>query len=295
MLMTRGQHTGGMENTSPDTPGGSAAPEKPKAPRTVQSVARASQLLKTLGHFSRPTSLSDLSRRVELSKPATYNLLKTLEVEGLISKDADARYQLSWGMYELGTAVVRSIDLTRLARFHLDRVATETGQAVLLGILDDESVLYLDRGLSDSAFSMVANTGRRSPLHSNASGKVLLAAQDPEYVRRILDKDLKRFTSNTITGKSELLAVLEKVSRRGYSTCWEEREIGLSSISVPIRNHTGAVQAAMTIAAPSNRLNSTTLSKFLVPLQKGAAAVSEKMGWIPAGDGSAVTGPAPES
>ncbi|WP_442213780.1 IclR family transcriptional regulator [Specibacter sp. RAF43] len=258
-----------------------AVPAEHKAPRTVQSVARASQLLKALGRLSRPTSLSDLSRRVNLSKPATYNLLKTLEVEGLISKDAQARYQLSWGMYELGTAVVRSVDLTRLARFHLDRLAKETGQAVLLGILDEESVLYLDRGQSDSAFSMTANTGRRSPLHSNASGKVLLAGESPEYVAAVLGKGLKAYTSRTITGAEELRSVLQKVNSRGYATCWEERELGLSSISVPVRNHTGAVQAAMTIAAPSNRLNSTTLSKFLFPLQKEAAAISEKMGWFP--------------
>jgi DNA-binding IclR family transcriptional regulator len=249
-------------------------------PRTVQSVARAAALLKALGRLSRPTSLSDLSRRVGLSKPATYNLLKTLEVEGLIAKDEDARYQLSWGMYELGTAVVRSVHLTELARFHLDHLAEETGEAVLLGIIDKGAVLYLDRGQASSAtFRMMANIGRRFALHSNSSGKVLLANQPDDRIQEVLQGGLKPFTSKTITDPVELLADLERVAKRGYATNFEEQEVGLSSISVPIRNHADKVVAAMTVAAPSNRLNSRTLTTYLVPLQTEARSISAKMGW----------------
>lgn len=263
----------------PSAAGNAETDGKPQ--RTVQSVARAAQLLKTLGRFSRPTSLSDLARRVELSKPATYNLLKTLEVEGLVSKDADARYQLSWGTYELGSAVVRSVELTKLSRFHLDRLAAETNAAVLLGILDDDNVLYLDRGQSSSTFGMVANTGRRSSLHATASGKVLLANQDEEYKRGYISRGLKAYTSNTITDEPTLGEELAKIARRGYATCWEEREVGLSSLSVALRNYSGSVQASLTVAAPSNRLNPRNLSRFLVPLQREAVAISAKLGWNP--------------
>lgn len=254
-----------------------------KMQRTVQSVARAAQLLKILGHFSRPTSLSDLARRVGLSKSATYNLLKTLEVEGLVSKDHDARYQLSWGTYELGSAVVRSVELTKLSRFHLDRLAAETNAAVLLGILDDDNILYLDRGQTNSTFGMVANIGRRSSLHATASGKVLLANQDEEYKQGYISRGLKSYTSNTITDEAILLGELARIARRGYATCWEEREVGLSSLSVALRNHEGNVQAALTVAAPSNRLNSRNLSHFLVPMQREAMAISAKLGWNPGG------------
>ncbi|VXB65492.1 IclR family transcriptional regulator [Arthrobacter sp. 9V] len=255
----------------------------------MQSVARAAHLLKALGRFSRPTSLSDLARRVELSKPATYNLLKTLEVEGLVSKDADARYQLSWGIYELGSAVVRSIELTKLSRFHLDRLATETNAAVLLGILDDDNVLYLDRGQTSSTFGMVANSGRRSSLHATASGKVLLANQAEDYVHGYISRGLKAYTSNTITDYETLREELGKIARRGYATCWEEREVGLSSLSVALRNYSGSVQASLTVAAPSNRLNTRNLSRFLVPLQREAEAISVKLGWTPH-DGSDESG-----
>lgn len=274
-------HTGymGEPDFQRSTTGNAEPGGKPQ--RTVQSVARAAQLLKALARFSRPTSLSDLARRVDLSKPATYNLLKTLEVDGLVSKDAEARYQLSWGMYELGSAVMRSVELTRLSRFHLDRLAAGTNTAVLLGILDNDNVLYLDRGQSSATFGMVANTGRRSSLHATASGKVLLANQDEAYKREYIDRGLKAYTSNTITDEAALLDELAKTERRGYATCWEEREVGLASLAVALRNHAGTVQAALTVAAPSSRLNQRHISEFLVPLQREAEAISAKLGWTP--------------
>ena len=246
-------------------------------PRTVQSVARAAQLLKALGRLTRPASLSELARKVGLSKPTAYNLLKTLESEGLISKSSDAKYTLDWGLYELGATVATSVELARVSRFHLDRLAEITGEAALLGILDGESVLYLDRGQGSDAFSMVANVGRRSALHSTASGKILLANRESDFIQAFLKRKLKAFTSKTITDPAQLRAELTTAARRGYAICWEEQEIGLSSISVPLRDGSGLVQAAMTIAAPSNRLNGTTLSHYLVALQTEASGAEKRL------------------
>jgi hypothetical protein len=41
---------------------------------------------------------------------------------------------------------LRDADITRIARHQLDKLAEQTGESVLLGILEDDSVLYLNRG-----------------------------------------------------------------------------------------------------------------------------------------------------
>lgn len=247
-------------------------------PRTVQSVTRAVKLLKEIGRNTEPSSLSDLARNAELSKPAVYNLLKTLEVEGLVRKNADARYSLTWGVYALGTAVLKGVDVSRISRPHLDRLAVKSGEAALLAIIDEDSVLYLDRGQSAESFSMVANAGRRSPLHTNASGKVLLAGQDPVFIDRILDGPLERSTEFTHVDRREILSELEQVRQDGFAVCSQEREIGLSSISVPIYDHTGTVHAAITIAGPSARLDQHAHSHLLEMLKAEAAIISNQLG-----------------
>jgi DNA-binding IclR family transcriptional regulator len=222
--------------------------------------------------------LSDLARSIEISKPATFHLLRTLEIEGFVVKGSDATYQLDWGLYELGSAVIRSVDLTRVTRLHLDRLAEETGEAVLLSILDGESVLYLDRGQSSESFTMVANVGRRSPLHTNASGKVLLAHQDQSFVASVLGKPLSANTPGTVCNPRELEVQLLETRRDGYATCWQEQELGLCSVAVPIFDYTGKACAAMAIAGPAERVTKQTVPGFVQRLQDEAHQISSKLG-----------------
>lgn len=247
--------------------------------RTVRSVVHAVQLLRSLAKSTAASSLGDLAASVELSKPATFNLLKTLELEGLVRKDTDARYSLTWGVYELGSAVVRGADLTRVGRVHLDNLADATGEATLLAILDDMTVLYVDRGQADDSFAMIANVGRRSPLHTNASGKVLLAWKDAAFLDDYLTTaTLDRKTAYTITDPERLRAELASVRDNGYATCVQEQEEGLSSVSVPIVGHTGDVVAALTVAAPSQRISIASLTGLRSQLLSEAAAMSAQLG-----------------
>lgn len=87
-----------------------AAEPSEREPRTVRSVAHAITLLKVIAKSDAPCSLGELADTVKLSKPATYNLLKTLEIEGLVTKNQSARYELSWGLFELGSAALRDAD-----------------------------------------------------------------------------------------------------------------------------------------------------------------------------------------
>lgn len=251
-------------------------------PRVVRSVARAAALLKVLAARGKPMALGELAQSISISKPATFHLLRTLEIEGFVAKGADATYQLDWGLYELGSAVIRSVDLNRIARIHLDRLAEETGEAVLLGILDGHSVLYLDRGQATESFSMVANIGRRSPLHTNASGKVLLAYQEQDFIAELLATKLMANTPATIVDPDALEQELREARRDGYATCWQEQELGLCSIAVPIFDYTGRACAAMAIAGPAERVTKRAVPGLVKRLHEEAHAVSAQLGAVAA-------------
>ena len=177
-------------------------------------------------------------------------------------------------MYELGAAVVRSVDLTRVARQYLDQLAVRTGESVLLGLLDGDSVLYLDRGEAPSGFRVVANAGRRCALHSTASGKVLLAfSQDPRLLQRIVTHPLAKLTPATITDPDLLRRELATVRWQGYATCWQEEEVNFCSLAVPVRDSSGAVIASLAIAGPSMGLNAHTVPKRLILLRTAAELI----------------------
>lgn len=245
----------------------------------MQAVDHAVDVLECLARAGTLMGVSDVARQTGLSKATAHHLLATLETRRLVMRDAEsASYRLGWGLYELGSAVARSVDLSRAARPVLDRLAVETGESVLLGILEGDSVLYLDRGDAPAGFHMVAAAGRRSPLHSTASGKLLLAFAPDGVVDEYLHGTLERFTERTLTDTRILREQLDEIRAHGYATCWQERELGLCSVAIALRDHTGDTVASLTLAAPAGRLTPENVDEHLVPLRTAALEIEAQLG-----------------
>ncbi len=254
--------------------------EPRRASRRIQAVDHAIDVLQALGGTGRAMGVSELARQTGLSKATVHHLLATLETRRFVMRDPNLpQYRLSWALYELGSNVARDIDLSRVARPYLDRLAVQTGESVLLGILDEDSVLYLDRGEAPTGLQMRANAGRRGPLFATASGKVLLAfCNDPQVLDRLLASPLPKLTKSSITDPATLRRELAQVRLQSYATCWQEREIGLCSLAVPLRDYTGTVVGSLAVAGPASRLTTRTVQAHLVPLQAAARRIGMHLG-----------------
>jgi DNA-binding IclR family transcriptional regulator len=58
-----------------------------------------------------------------------------------------------------------------------------------------------------------------------------------------------------------------------------EREEGLAAAAVPIRNHAGAVIAALSVSGPTTRLTVERLESLRDELTDAADQVSRALGW----------------
>lgn len=252
-----------------------------RGPRRVQAVDHAVDVLEAIAQApGGQTGVSDVARRTGLSKATVHHLLGTLETRRMVIKDlATSTYRLGWSLYELGATVARSADVSRVARPYLDSLAVETSESVLLGILDGDSVLYLDRGDAPHGFHMVATAGRRSPLHATASGKLLLAFAGEEAIEEYLGGELESFTPDTITDAKVLRRQLDAIRADGHATCWQERELGLCSVAVGLRNHLGQTVASLTLAGPAGRLTPESVDAHLVPLREAERAIERQLGF----------------
>jgi DNA-binding IclR family transcriptional regulator len=262
-----------------------------RGPRRVQAVDHAIDVLEAIAQAAGgQTGLSDVARRTGLSKATVHHLLGTLEARRMVIKDPQtSTYRLGWSLYELGSVVVRSADVSRVARPFLDRLAIETSESVLLGILDGDSVLYLDRGDAPHGFHMVATAGRRSPLHATASGKLLLAFAGAEAIDAYLERPLERFTDSTVVDPEVLRGQLDAIRADGYATCWQERELGLCSVAVGLRNHLGETVASLTLAGPAGRLTPESVGAHVAPLRQAGREIEQQLGF---GEGAGAAGAA---
>jgi DNA-binding IclR family transcriptional regulator len=246
----------------------------------LSSVANSLRLIRAFSEDHYEIGISDLAKRLGLAKSTVHRLASTLLDQGMLEQNAgDGKYRLGLALFELGTLVRRKMDFTMEARPFLRTLMEKTGETVHLAILDHDSVLYVISLESKQALRMGSKVGTRVPVHATAVGKALLAFQPEEEIARIVARDLPASTPKTIVDGKALARELALVRARSYAEDDEESEVGLRSIAAPIRNDSGAVIAAISIAGPSHRMTRKTLLGWVRELVEAADAVSLRLGW----------------
>lgn len=246
-------------------------------------MANSLRLLASFSGEHNELGITTLAQRLGLAKSTVHRLAATLAGAGFLEQNSDnGKYRLGVALFELGALVRRRMDVANEARPQLRELLEKTGETVQLGIIDNDSVLYVYEMESRHAIRMAAAVGARAPLHCTAVGKVLLAFQSPEYVKELVDRGLAQHTENTITRREALLATLKEVRSRDYAVDDEESEIGLRAIAAPIRNQRGAVIAAVGVAAPVQRMTKKVMLSCVPTVVAIAGAVSQRLGYVAA-------------
>ena len=106
-----------------------------------------------------------------------------------------------------------------------------------------------------SGIHMASHIGLRNPMYCTGVGKAILAFL-PEAEKRLIVENTvyEMFTPHTLHTPQALLADLELIRNRGYAFDEEEHELGISCIAAPIKNKQGIAYAAISISAPTSRL-----------------------------------------
>ncbi len=216
-----------------------------------------------------------------LHRSTTHRILMALEYNELIKQNPDtSRYFLGIKLFKLGHQAASQLNLREVSRPFLSRLMSETQETVHLAILDDDQVLYLDKVEGAHALRMPSRVGRHIPIYCASLGKAMLSCLDDHEVRKILRKQtVKPFTANTIKNGDQLLAELRLVRKRGFAVDNEEIEIGLRCVGAPIRDYTGCMVGAISVAAPSARLAEKRIPTIGRRVMVIAGEISEKLGY----------------
>ena len=246
----------------------------------LSSVANSIRLLTSFSGEEDELGITTLAGRLRLAKSTVHRLAATLSAAGFLEQSPDTgKYRLGMALFELGALVRRRMDVANEGRPKLRELLEKTGETVQMGVVDHLSVLYVYEMESPRAIRMAAAVGGRAPLHCTAVGKVLLAYQPAEFVNRVLDSGLTAYTPKTLTRREAVLAMLSEVRLREHAIDDEESESGLRAIAAPVRNHNGAVIAAVGVAAPVQRMNKKVMQTCVPTVIAAANAVSSRLGY----------------
>lgn len=252
----------------------------PKTSSRLSSVANSIRLLKVFSDDEYELGVSSLAKRLGLAKSTVHRLASTLIKDDMLDQDKETgKYRLGLALFELGARVRRKMNVVNEARFALKDLTEKTGETTHLTVLDHASVLFINKIESRQAIRMKSNVGARAPAHCTADGKALLAYQTNEMIESIAVGGLAAFTPKTIIDVRLLMADLAQVRARGYAIDDEETEIGLRAIAAPIRDHTGEVVAAISVAGPIQRMTKKLVLSYAPKVVGAAEAISARLGY----------------
>jgi DNA-binding IclR family transcriptional regulator len=244
-----------------------------------QSVRKAITLLRATAEDP-GANVSSLARAAGLPRATALRMIQTLEQEGFLLRiPGDDRVLLGPELLHLARNTDEQLLLRELSRpvvGELVAAVRETGSlSVVAPDGDLDLVFQVDAPAHLRPQSWV---GQRFPLHTSASGKILLATFDDERLERFLRRPLERFTPSTIVTADGLRGELQRVRELGFATTRDEEEEGLSGIATGIRGQADELLGVLTVSGPTQRLDRQRGRSAVEHLLRAAARIESALG-----------------
>ena len=256
-----------------------AIPVKP----SVQVIERMFALIDVLASREEAISLKEISEKTGLHPSTTHRILNDLATGRFVDRPESGSYRLGMRLLELGNLVKGRLNVRDAALVPMRDLHKLIQQPVNLSLRQGDEIIYVERAYSErSGMQVVRAIGGRAPLHLTSTGKLFLAADDPQRVRTYATRTgLPGQTRNSITQLLALERELAKARQYGVARDNEELELGVRCIAAGVYDDQGKLVAGLSISAPADRLEEEWLPK----LQSTANSISAALGYkgTPAG------------
>jgi IclR family pca regulon transcriptional regulator len=265
----------GDEPVSPlaDEPDGELRPGADR--EIVHSVLRLFEVLKAFRRERPRMTLSEVADYAGLTRASARRFLLTLVHAGYAETDGK-RFTLTPRLLELGHAVMAGSSVWDVARPVLEALSEKLGEACYGAVLDGTEVLYvLHIPSARHLINVDLRVGSRTPAYCTSVGRVLLAGLTPSAAERVLAASRPEArTPKTIVAKGRLVDAVDQARRQGWCVVDEELELGLRSLSVPLRGRGGVTVGAINICGPTSRVSLDELrTRFLGDLLEAAGRI----------------------
>jgi IclR family transcriptional regulator, pca regulon regulatory protein len=240
----------------------------------IQSFARGLEVFEAFHNVSRPQTVSDLSRKTGVSRPAVRRILHTLHELGYAKVEGDGSV-LTQKSLRLAHAYLSSTPLAILAQPIVHSLSIRCACFSALLVEDDDQAMllatsYISQKIKANPFA--PSVGAGAPLHASAAGLVILSHKSKlEFATYSTRAKLQPFTYLTQTDPAKLASQLPKILKQGYAIADRTLTIGNRAIAVPVRRVTGQLAGVLTVNAMVEKTTLQQLEFEYLPYIRDAA------------------------
>ena len=244
----------------------------------VKSLQKALDVLNCFTE-KQPLGVTEISEKLGLYKSNVHNILMTFKAMDYLEQNSETgKFQLGSAILSLSYALQESLTISNVAVPIMKRIAQETGEVVYLAIPRGDEVIYLEAAYPPNQPTRGrAIAGERAKMFCTSVGKAILSKMSDDEVDLILSEEKEIYTDYTITDKTQLWDEVLKAREDGYAFDNMENTYGVKCVGVPILNREGGIEGAMSISAPSLRMDDGKKEIFVESLKKHAIEIQKRL------------------
>lgn len=243
-------------------------------------VYKVFSILREIAETDDEMGISDLSRRLGISKSTIYGVTQALLDLGVITQDgSNKKFRLGPTLIQLGSRALARVDIRALAKPVIENLSNRFRETTFLGTFDEKGITIIERADSPAELKISAPVGTRIPIYAGAAGKVFLAGlKDAEIINHLSQKPIPRFTEKTITNPEEYLEAIRAARQDGYATDFEEYIRGVNAICVPVPDPTGSPSHAIWMVGFSHSFTAERMEQAVKATRLGTEKIGQMLG-----------------
>lgn len=222
--------------------------------------------------------MRELSRQLELSPPATHNLLKTLQAVSFVEANpASRQYRLGLAAVRLGAGSDPQQHMRRFARPYIESLAEKSDETIVVLAWQHEQAVVVDWIQAGHTLAVTHHHGIVEHPIVFASGRVLLAHQDRDtQLRHVRAEDYAKIAPNAPRDADEALALLAHVAAEGCAITDNVGNSGVVAVGAPVFDATGRLLFAVGCSAPQTRIDPPRLAHLRERLLEITAEMTQR-------------------
>ncbi|MCX7965236.1 MAG: IclR family transcriptional regulator [Syntrophorhabdaceae bacterium] len=242
-------------------------------------IKKAFDVIKLMVDDYNPLGVTEISRRLSISKSTVFGILKALEEERLIIKDTtNKKYLIGPGLFELSKKVFKGGELTTIARPYLERLVKEVDETVFLCIRINDKIETIDVVEAKKTVKISVPLGIKMPITASVLCKIFLSPLNNDEIREfLLKKGLRKYTENSITDIDRFIEEIEKTRKLGYSLDLEEFLKGVRALASLLHYADGAVAGALCILGFTSSFKDEKIPFMIEKLKETTLLINERL------------------
>ena len=247
----------------------------------MDSINKAFEIFEVFLNNDDELSINNISKLSGINSGTAHRITSILVKRGyVIQPKRRGKYSLNTAkVVEFAKIVQHKLKIKSIATPYLRELSQTVDEAVAMANLLGHVAFNIVIINPDHIVNLRPDSATLS-LYSTGLGKIFLAyMSDKELDEYTQSVTIKPRTPNTVIKIEELKKQLKQIQRDGVAFEDEEHELGIKTVSAPVRDWENNVAAAISVVGPSVRMTRKKMLKIAPIVKNYALKISKALGY----------------